>query len=300
MHPRISVQWTIAALVGLLATACSSPSGECTIAADCASGICDTNGQCNNNGTADGAPGDGSVDVDAALSACSSVVDGIITRDELPMAAGLSASFRVATSVTFDTAGTMVAETRTWDMDRPLANDVDVEVVLSSLAGTWYEELFPTASYTGLLGGASDLIGVFRLADDGLYLLGVVSPEDGLSRTELKYDPVVLLMPLPLSQGATWSTDAEVSGLASGIFSFFTESYAGSADASGSLLTPFGVFRTLRTRIDLTQTIGLLVTTTRQFNFVSECAGIVASIVSESNEENVEFMSAAELRRVIP
>lgn len=216
------------------------------------------------------------------------------------MVAGLSAQFRVGTNATFDTAGTRVGGALEWDMDRPLANDVDTEVVLGGLTGTWYEDLFPTASYTGLLSQDTGLIGAFQLSDDGLYLLGVVSPEDGLTRTELKYDPAVLLMPLPLSEGATWTTDADVSGLASGVISFYTESYEGSADASGNLITPFGTFRALRTRVELTRTLGLLVTTTRQFNFVSECAGIVASIVSENNEENVEFSSAAEIRRVIP
>lgn len=248
------------------------------------------------DGGSDGAPGS----ADAATSACGSVVDGTISRDELPMVAGLSADFRVATNATFDSAGTMVDGTQTWDMDRPLANDVDTEVVLSGLSGSWYEDLFPAASYTGLLSQDSDLTGVFQLTDDGLYLLGVVSPDEGIARTELKYDPAVLLMPLPLSEGATWSTDADVSGVASGVISFYTETYEGSADASGNLVTPFGTFRALRTRIDLTRTIGLLVTTTRQFNFVSECAGIVASIVSENNEDNVEFSSAAEVRRVIP
>jgi hypothetical protein len=84
------------------------------------------------------------------------------------------------------------------------------------------------------------------------------------------------------------------------VVSVYSERYQGSADASGTLITPFGSFRALRTRIDLTRTVGLLVTTTRQFNFVSECAGIVASIVSEENEESVEFSNATEIRRVLP
>ncbi|MCP4448545.1 MAG: hypothetical protein GY811_24895 [Myxococcales bacterium] len=300
MRPSTSAFWLLATLYWALAACSSATSGECRIAADCASGVCGEDGQCNTTGLADGGTDAAQGTADAATSACGSAADGIITRDELPMAAGSSASFRVATNATFSTAGESVDGTLTWDMDRPLANDVDTEVVLSGLSGTWYENAFPGASYTGKLSQDSDLLGVFQLVNDGLYLLGVVSPEGGLTRTELSYDPAVLLMPLPLREGDTWTTDSDVSGVATGIVSFHSESYVGLADASGELVTPFGTFRTLRTRIDLTRTVGLLVTTTRQYSFLSECAGIVASIVSENNEEDVDFCAAAELRRVIP
>ena len=292
--------WLLATLLGPLTACGSSPSGECSIGADCASGSCGEDGQCNTSEAPDGGPDAGEGAADAATSACGSAIDNIITRDELPMAPGTMADFRVATNATFDTAGTLVDGIRTWDMDRPLAGDVDTPVVLTGLAGAWYEDLFPTASYVGKLSQGSDLLGVFRLADDGLFLQGVVSPDEGTSRTELAYDPEVQLMPLPLAEGDTWSTDASITGVASGIIVFYSESYSGSADTSGELITPFGTFRTLRSRMDLTRTVGLLVTTTRQYNFVSECAGIVASIVSKENEEAVEFSSAAEVRRVIP
>jgi hypothetical protein len=290
----------VLALLGATSACDNAASGECSINADCPSGLCGDDGQCNTTGIADGGP-DGSItDSDATTSACGSVVDSIITRDELPMAAGRQASFRVATNATFDTAGTLENGTRRWDLDRPLAGDVDTEVVLHPVEGAWYAKSFPNGSYATTLSQDSDLLGVFELNDAGLYLLGVVSPEPGLARTELAYDPPVVLMPIPLAQGDSWSTDASVSGVASGVFSLFSERYDGIADESGELVTPFGTFRVLRTRVDLTRTVGLLVTTTRQFNFVSECAGIAASIVSQADEEGIEFSSAAEIRRVIP
>jgi hypothetical protein len=227
-------------------------------------------------------------------------VDGIITSGELPLAPGRMANFRIATDATFASGGTEVAGARTWDLDRALANDVDAAVLLSSASNTWYAASFPDATYANELSQDSDLLGVFRLDESGLYLLGVVSPEGGLTRTELSYSPAVLLMPLPLGEGDSWNTDADVSGVASGVVSFYTESYAGAADASGTLVSPYGEFRVLRTRMDLTRTLGLLVTTTRQFSFVAECAGIVASILSQDNEQALEFDSAAEIRRIIP
>ncbi len=290
-------------LVGLLMpiSACESdPAGQCRIAADCPSGSCGANGQCNTNGLADAGPDADPSDLDAALSACGSLVDGIITRDELPMAPGRKANFRIATDATLDTSGSEVDGVRQWDLDRSLANDLDTEIILGAPGDAWYGAKFPDASYVSKLSQESDLLGVFRLDDQGLYLLGVVSPEDGVTRTELRYAPAVLLMPVPLSEGATWNTDTEVSGVATGLASFYTETYAGSANTSGTLLTPYGEFHALRTRIDLSRTVGLLVTTTRQYSFVAECAGIVASIVSQDNEEAQEFNSAAEIRRLIP
>jgi hypothetical protein len=289
--------------LGLLtpAAACESdPAGQCLIGADCESGSCGANGQCNTGSASDGGPDANPGDIDAASSACQSVVDGIITQDELPMAPGRMANFRVASDATFDTAGSEADGLRTWDLDRGLANDVDTLVVLESSTNAWYADAFPGASYVSELSVDADLLGVFRLDSEGLYLLGVVSPASGLTRTELSYNPAVLLMPLPLSEGMTWNTNADVSGLASGVLSVYTEQYAGSANASGTLVSPYGEFNALRTRMDLTRTIGLLVTTTRQYNFVAECAGIVASIVSQENEQALEFDSAAEIRRLIP
>lgn len=290
-------------LVGLLTpfTACEGdPAGQCSIGADCPSGSCGANGQCNTEGLGDAGPDGSPVDVDAARSACGGTVDDVIARDELPMAPGRMGNFRIATDATFDTSGSAQAGSRTWDLDRSLANDVDREIVLGSPSGAWYTASFPTASYVSELSAESDLLGVFLLNNEGLYLLGVVSPEGGLTRTELAYDPAVLLLPVPLSEGATWSTDSEVSGVASGVISLYSESYAGAANASGALVSPYGEFRVIRTRMDLTRTVGLLVTTTRQYSFVAECAGIVASVVSQDNEEALEFDSAAEIRRLIP
>ena len=77
--------------------------------------------------------------------------------------------------------------------------------------------------------GREQYVAKFRTLADG-----VVSPEEGLARTELTYDPPALLMPLPLSEGASWTTDTAVTGLASGIFSIYSELYEGEADASGT------------------------------------------------------------------
>ena len=48
----------------------------------------------------------------------------------------------------------------------------------------------------------------------------------------------------------------------------------------------------------LTRDVGVLRTTTRQFLFVAECFGTVATVISQENETEIEFSRAAELRRL--
>ena len=52
--------------------------------------------------------------------------------------------------------------------------------------------------------------------------------------------------------------------------------------------------------MDLTRTVGALITTRRTFGFVSECYGTVATIVSKDYEAGAEFTTAAELWRLTP
>jgi hypothetical protein len=141
---------------------------------------------------------------------------------------------------------------------------------------------------------------VFLLDDTGLHLLGVVSPDAGATRTELTYAPAIEILPLPMAANASWTTTSTVSGLASGIFSTYSEKYQSRVDGVGTLATPYGDFPVVRVAIDLTRTIGAAITTSRTFSFVSECYGPVGTIVSQTYETGAEFTSATEVRRLAP
>ena len=95
-------------------------------------------------------------------------------------------------------------------------------------------------------------------------------------------------------------TDSTVSGLATGIYSYYFEDYESQVDAHGELDTPFGTFEVLRVRVVLTRTVGMLVTELRTFAFVSECFGTVANIHSHENEHDQEFTQADEVWRLAP
>jgi hypothetical protein len=245
--------------------------------------------------------GGGSSSGDATVPGCSPNKDGVITRAEVPIQAGLKATFRVAEDVDVDTAGTPGANgARTWDFSGALANDANVIIETMALTNKWYAPKYSGATYASKLRTSSDLVGVFETAPATLALRGVVSPEDGVYRTELAYDPSVSVLSFPLKMDDTWTSDTSVSGVAEGYPVSYTEKYESVVDAKGSLKTPLGTFDVLRVRVLLTRTVGFVTTKVRTFAFVTECYGTIATVTSGDNEGDEEFTHALEIKRIAP
>jgi hypothetical protein len=310
------------ASLGAVGCAAGEPLGaQCEVGADCESGACNDGvcvdapggaggdgnggpgsggdggaGATNTGGAGGDAPGGGG----AGGGLCSPNGDGQIERTEVPIGPGLDAKFRVATDVEFSTASTLVEGVPTWDLSGALSGDMSLLLETLPMTGQWFESVFPGASYAARLSSTSDLLGVFEIDDQALVLRGVVSPDDGAFRTELEYDPPVTILAFPLTESSTWSTESTVSGLASGVISFYYEDYVSVVDERGEVVTPFSTFDALRVRIDLTRTVGALVTTQKTFAFVTECFGTVATIDSTTNESGDEFTDLSEIKRLTP
>ncbi len=222
--------------------------------------------------------------------------------NELPLMAGRSATFRIATMATWDTAGMAQGSgARKWDLTAQLANDADTKVALASPVGTWWRDTYPTASYAAPLAAGSDLLGVFKADSTGVVLLAVVSPEGGTYKTDLEYDPPARILAVPFSAGSTWMTTSTVSGYANGGIVAYTEKYASRVDQVGTMKTPYGDFPVLRVATDLTRTSGLAtLLTKRTFAWVAECFGSVATVSSKDFESASEFSDDAEVRRLAP
>lgn len=305
----------------LVVVGCAGGDAErCRVGAECMSGVCRSDGTCaprladGGSDAAmvedDGGPmvdidaaglDDGGPPVDGGARVCTANGDGTIDRAELPLRAGLYATFRTASDATVDTAGASLGDgTRRWDFSGALTGDADVRRELVPVTGTWWAPEFVGAGWSARLSESSELRGVFEITDTALLLRGVVSPADGATRTLLTYEPAVVVLQLPLRAGDSWETVSTVTGQASGIAVYYTETYSSSVDASGELVAPFGTFDVLRVRTTLDRMIGLLATRIRSFSFVSECFGTVASASSEDNETTVEFTTASEVSRLSP
>jgi hypothetical protein len=306
-----------------LSTACAAGGdfAACTVGSDCASGICNSDGTCADaetsaasSGSGAGGPASSSTDGTTTTSAttgsgggaggsnvCSPNDDGVVTRAEVPLAPGLHATFRATENATVDTAGAMNGDgSRTWDFTAMLSGDHDELVETQDPSGAWYAAQFAGATYTARLSDAASLLGVFKVIDTQLLLMGVVSPTETPPVTELAYDPPVVVLAFPISASSTWQTSSGVTGLADGVAAAYNETYQSSVDAHGQVVTPFGPFSVLRVRTNLTRTVGATVTVSHQFSFVAECFGTVATVNSQPDELMAEFTSASEIERLSP
>ena len=299
-------------LVLLAACAASGNGDECQIGSDCPSGACqdgicvDPDGPVSSSATGGGGATGGSGGAGATSgpggggSFCANH-DFVVEQGELTLEPGLSAQLLAAQSVPFSTAGSeQVDGTRIWDFTASLSGDHGLVVSTIDVAGTWYADTYPGATYAARLSDAEELLGVFEATTDALVLRGVVSPQDGITKTELVYDPPVTVLDFPISERKTWNSASTITGLAQGVAVFYTEDYAFEVDAKGQALTPYGEFDVLRVHSELVRTIGALVTTVQSHSFVAECFGSVATVVSEDHQLEKEFTDAAEVRRLAP
>jgi hypothetical protein len=295
---------TLFVLLCSMIAGCGGGGGTtCTTDDQCASHFCKADGTCG-MATVDAAPGsDGSGGTDgSAQSLCTPNHDGTISADEVPLAAGQMAKFRIATSATWNTAGhTNTDGSRTWDLTGQLANDADSQLALTSPAGTWWAADFAGATYATTLASGSDLQGVFKVDANSVTLLGVVSPTGGTYKTELTYDPAVKILALPFKAGDTWTSTSTVSGYAQGVIAAYTEKYDSSVDQVGTMATPYSTtpFPVLRVATNLTRTSGFTtLLTKRTFAWVAECFGTIAKVSGQDNDTSTEFSSDAEVERL--
>lgn len=306
-------------LIALFVIGCSGGSSkDCRVGADCASGVCLSNGSCapesaepdNDGGETTDAGGDvsdggfsndGGTTTDGGTSGlCAPNHDGTITSLELPVRAGLRATYKTAEDATVSTAGVSNADGgRVWSFEGTLSGDASALWETESTTGAWYAQDFPTATYAARLSTSSENRGVFEVKSDGVYLLGIVSKTSAYPSTNLEYDPPVKVFALPMTEGTTWSTSTTVSGTFVGAVAYYTEQYDSAVDARGVAKTPFGDFPVLRVRTVMVRS-GNAFTTTRTFAFVAECFSAVAQVVSQTGESAVEFTSASEVRRLSP
>ncbi|APR79987.1 Hypothetical protein A7982_05334 [Minicystis rosea] len=317
----------IFSLAALSATACTTynEAPKCVVGADCASGICNANGTCadaptgsggaGGTGGTSGTGGEATSSTTASSSSgggaggsapsCSPNNDGVITRQEVPLAAGLHATFRVADDVTFDTAGVSKPDgSRTWDVKVAFSGDhallVDTQAIA---ANAWYAADFPGATYTARMSDVnSDLLGVFKLTSTDLLLLGVVSINDGATATKLVYGNPIVLLAFPLTNGKTWDTLSAVTGKVQGIpiGGIYNEEYTSTVDAHGTYKTPYSDFQVLRVHTKLLRYLNGTWLERHTHTFVTECFGTVGTIVSQDYETKVDFTSASELWRFAP
>ena len=118
----------LAAVLALAAACSTSDPDRCDLATDCPSGYCRADHTCAPVDEAD-AGTDGPPGADGPLG-CQPDHDGTLTRAELPMMAGQTARFRIATDATVDTAGQQGSGgQRTWTLAGGLPGSRTMDVL---------------------------------------------------------------------------------------------------------------------------------------------------------------------------
>ncbi len=231
---------------------------------------------------------------------CTGNNDGVIDRSELQFPVGASVNYLsnpAGTTTPVSPDGTMTASGPQWDLTST-AGDVH-KLTLLPISAQWFAASFPGGSYATTTDIASGTLGIFRVADDGLYILGYASQTP--NQTLLVYDTPILSLKFPAAIGQSWvSTAHVVNGTLNGMPYASSDSYKISIDARGTVELPFLSFaNTLRVHVDLTQTLPGGISVSRiQYLFFHECYGELGRMVSAPNEPNESFANAAEFRRL--
>ena len=247
-----------------------------------------------------GTTADGGAVSDGGLT-CRGNNDGVIERGELAFLVGFTARYQVSGG-SGETAVELQGATGSdgkplWDFSSLTGQKVSLGP--ECVADKWFAAHFPGASYAVITDQAKDILGIFKVSDSELQLMGFASRADG--QTRLVYDQPVTLLKFPMRLGDHWIASANVNnGLYDGVPVASHDVYDVHIDKLGTVRLPFLDFQnSLRIRIRLTQTFPMGPgRTTVQVQFYHECYGEVLWLLSKENESNDDFSRAAAFRRL--
>ncbi len=238
---------------------------------------------------------------DAAVR-CMGNRDGVITRAEMAFLVGATVTYATnRTGTTVDPVSTRATSADgglVWNFSAATAQDQRVLDEVIPPTGQWWSSSYPDATFATVVDRSTNLLGVYRVSDGALELLGSVSTEQ--NRTNLRFSPAVAVLRFPLMVGSTWTQTVTGTGFVNFTPLTNTTTYTTRIDQQGEVWTPAGRFPALRMRTDLDQSIPLTIfrVTRRTYTFVSECWGVVARLTSVDNESAEEFTRASEYRRL--
>lgn len=249
---------------------------------------------------------DGDAGVPVPLG-CVPNLDGRIEASELMPAYDVGASFLLSPAgETRDvlTSGVVRPDgTLYWDLGIDYASDVAVRFSAQHVEGTWFASSFPNGQFAVADDASGVLLGVYRLDEAGLYLLGFASremdPPEG--RTLWVYDTPIVVFQLPLVPGASWISvsdvrNATVRGLPYAGHDTYEVHVSG---AAGELALPdlrFSQAMRVSTHATIAPSAGAAVQR-RQSSWLFECFGEVARVVAPEGETSDDFTTAASMRR---
>lgn len=232
--------------------------------------------------------------------ACVADNDGVIARGELAFSLDVPIRYLSnppGTTVAVAPRGSEGPSGLEWDLTST-AGDVQ-SLVLEPVSRFWFASSFPTGDYVTTTDLASGTLGVFRITESALEILGYASRAEG--RTLLVYDRPVQSLRFPVKEGDAWVSSARVTGgtLEGQPFASM-DTYRVEVAARGTAVLPYlKVQNTLRIEVQLSQALpgGVAITRVQQL-FFRECFGELGRMVSPPGVSDPAFGTAAEFRRL--
>ncbi len=238
---------------------------------------------------------------------CVPELNGRIDADQLQASIGTPVGYRISPAGeerAVDLRGQMDGDgVRIWDWSTAHATDQRLEIEASEITGKWYASEFPGGEFSTLLNPDLGWDGIYSHDQEGLHFHGYASITENPSagKTLVKYDEPVTLYRFPLEVGREWSSHGVVrNATIQGIPYAGEDTYETNVDAGGELWLPDLLFTDVlrvNTQVTIDPSIGAA-STHRQVSFFFECFGEVARVMSQQGEEEEEFTTAVEMRRL--
>ncbi len=244
---------------------------------------------------------------DAPVLDCVPDLDGRIDHTELTPNLGVPVSYRVSPAGV-DRPVNLRGQvdqfgTRVWDWSATDGLDQRLEIAAEPLSDQWYASSFPDGEFTTLLNPDLNWEAVYSHDTSGLHFHGYASADETppSGTTLVVYDDPVTLYAFPMQEGDSWASTGVIrNATLRGLPYAGEDHYVSTVDASGELWLPELTFsQVLRVNTEVTLDPALSDPIThRQVSFFFECFGEVARAVSAPSEEDPEFSTATEVRRL--
>ncbi len=246
-------------------------------------------------------------DPDASTLTCIPNLDGQIDLSELKPTLNAQASYLVSPAGEqrkVDLVGTTGTDGNpVWEFSQDFATDQIALIAATELTGKWYASSFPDGQFVTPIDVQGLIEGIYKEDDHAFSLLGIASHDQApaAGTTLVVYDKPIDLYRFPLKPGDAWVSAGQVTGgMIDGLPYAGKDTYQVEDVAVGTLNIrdfTFTQAHRVKTTVTLQPAAGAS-QVKRQDSFMFECFGEVVRATSNQGEQNDDFTTAAEVRRL--
>ncbi len=226
------------------------------------------------------------------LTSCIPNLDGVLTRAEIPTLLSTEVSYLVSGATSVELGGGDI------DFRAEYPGETKQGMTAEPIRSQWFANEFPADGIVVQLTGAGESFAILRSTESAILLLGIVSELE--NHTLLQYESPIDLYRFPLREGDAWQQESAVVGTLASVPYNGSDRYSVEVGGLVSVALPhlrFTSARRIQTSITSDSGAAGVVVVRQQLSLLSECFGEIARAVSQDNETESNFTTAAELWR---